>query len=244
MRMKRFPPFHLLPLWAFLLTTLESDAQASIVVDDSFDNGSADYSGFIISTLDPLNYSNYDFYDSPGGDSLIAEHIHDVERDEFTNEPVPFAPETPDIQTLFLFNSTSYTPSISGVIDTVDFKIDYRTFDPFSDLSFFIQNGSGSGAISGFTTPNNDGDWHTLEVVGLTTADFPGIDFSGASPLKFGFSFYSSAYVDPFGTDPVTYQVEVDNLLVTVNAVPEPSTSLILIAGVAPLLLKRRRSAA
>jgi hypothetical protein len=218
-----------------------------LIIDDPFDIGSANYSGGIVVPSDSLNYSSVDYYSGPSNDTMIIDHIHDVEREEeTTNKPVSGAPEMPDLQSLFLYTSTNYSPSSSGAIGTIDFKLDYRTSDPFSDFAFHVRNGFGNGATDNRGSVfNNDGQWHTLELLGLNAADFNNlIDFENSASLQFGFSLLSSAFVDPDGTDPVTYQVEVDNFEVTVNPVPEPSSMLLLGSGLTALAFRRWRSSA
>ena len=221
---------------AFVFGALSASAQN--LITDTVLNAS-DYFGTHVTPADPLNYSYVDYFSSAGNDSMFVDHIHEVERDEFTNEPVAGAPSMPELQTLFLYQPLSYNPSVSGAIGTLDFSIDYRTNDPFSEIAFFIQNGGGFGSTAGFTTPIVDGEWHTLEVLGLNSTDFLSADFEGNTTLRFGFGFYSSAEIDPFGIDGVDYQIEVDNFIVTMNPVPEPS-SLFLVAGGALTLLSRR----
>lgn len=221
---------------------LGSGARAGmVIINDSFDNGSGDYFGTNVSSPDPFNFSYMDYYSESPDVTMLVDHVHDVERDD-DGFPVASSPEMPEIQSLIRYQPTSYIPASSGAIGTLDFRIDYRTNDPFSDLSFVVQSSGGFGAIAGFTTPIADGNWHTLEVLGLNSEDYLNMDFEGSNALTFGFSFYSFATMDPGGIDPVIYQVEVDNFVVTVNPVPEPASMPLLLSGALPLAFRRRRS--
>jgi hypothetical protein len=75
-----------------------------------------------------------DYFDGPTDDTMLIDHIHDVERDENEEFPVPGAPDMPDILSLFRYNSVNYSPSSDGAIDTLDFKLNYRTTAPLSSL--------------------------------------------------------------------------------------------------------------
>lgn len=102
------------------------------------------------------------------------------------------------------------------------------------------------GTSGGFTAINNagdqDGSWKTLEVLGLTEADFGGGQgfFSTPNTLRIGFGFTSSAELGPFDPDPITYEIEVQSFQVTVIPIPEPSASLLFISAGALLLGFRR----
>lgn len=216
-----------------------TDLGAAVIINDGFTSAS-NYFGTIIQAVDPTNTSYLDFNDS-GGNTLLIDHVHDSQRDDNTGFPVNLNPL--EAQSIFRYNPVTYTPGVAGVIDTLSFKIDYRTDDPFSEVFFFLDK-QGSGVLGGLTainSGNRNGQWQTLEVLGLTDEDFLGFDFfSSPDPIRFGFGFISSATLDPFGTDPITYQLEVDNFQVTVNPIPEPASALMLL-GAGALLLRRTR---
>jgi hypothetical protein len=221
---------------AFVTTNLG----AAVIINDGTTSAS-NYFGTIIQSVDPTNFSYLD-YSSSGAGTMLIDHVHDAERDDENGFPLNLNPL--EVQSIFRYTPVGYTPAASGVIDTLSFRIDYRTTDPFSDVFFFVER-QGSGALAGFTAinpGNRNGQWQTLEVLGLTDADFLGQGyFSSATPIRFGFGFVSSETLDPFSTEPTTYQMEVDNFQVTVNPVPEPSAALLLL-GAGTLLLRRTRS--
>lgn len=221
---------------ASLLCFLQQRSTAAILIDEMFTPFSTTTTSFI----QPIEDTNFSYAegDLSGDDTLLLQHVHDSERDE---DDFPINTDMLELASLVRVTNVSYTPSVSGVIDTLSFRIDLRTTDPFDEVFFFIERGP-SGRLGGWIELNAgdlDGEWKTLEVLGLTDADFGGLGlFSSSEPLRFGFGFVSSAMVDEFGFDPVTYQVELDRFQVSVIPIPEPNSALLLIG--AGLLAARR----
>ncbi|MGJ8697399.1 MAG: hypothetical protein ACSHYF_13870 [Verrucomicrobiaceae bacterium] len=175
---------------------------------------------------------------NPGG-LLRVTHSHEVASG-------PGVSGSTFVQSFFVDQTFTYTPSVDGAIDKISFSIDLKSSDPFSSVFFNVEDATtGGGSSSGFTSFTTDGDWHTVSVVDLDASNFSGRDFSGSTPLAFGFGFYSSAeLVADTPTSHVSEQrvVLADNFKVTVTqVVPEPSVvllgSLALLGG---CLVRRR----
>lgn len=218
------------------MVAAQATGQNLVLADDM---SSPSYSSNFFTSFsnpDDVSFAGFIFSGSGGnpGESLIVEHYHDVDRDEF-DQPINGDGET-FLQSYFTEQSVSYTPSTSGQIASLTFSVDYRTTDPFTTIFFDVSDLNG-GNSAGFTSLTTDGNWHTLSVSGLTQADFSGRDFSGSDPLSFGFGALSS-YDATF--DATTFAMDVDNFTVTVNPVPEPTSALLAGLGAAALLLRRR----
>lgn len=106
------------------------------------------------------------------------------------------------------------------------------------DSIFFAVAGANGGSFVGFTPISGAPGWQTIEVQGLTQADFGGRDLAGSLDLRFGFGFLSDGDVS-FGDE--TIVVGVDDFAVLVTVVPEPGTALLLGAGMVLLAAQRRR---
>lgn len=232
-------PARLIRRGVVMLAMAASTAAAqNLVLDDDMSSPSYASSSFAsFSNPDDLSFGDYLVSGSGGnpGAHLIIEHFHDVDRDEF-GEPINGDGDT-FVQSYFINQSTTYTPSVSGGIASLSFSLDYRTTDPFSGIFFDVSDLSG-GSSAGFTYGlEPDGQWRTLTVTGLTQADFGGRDLSGSNPLSFGFGALSSfdATFDPTG-----FAMDVDNFTVTVNPIPEPGPALLVGLGAWVFLLRRR----
>lgn len=142
------------------------------------------------------------------------------------------------LQSVFTEQSISYTPSTQGAILSISFSLDFQTSDPFDTLLFEVSDSSG-GSFAGFISITGDGTFQTITSDVLTNADFPGRNFSGSDPLSFGFGFTSSA--DVFNL-PVTYNVIVDNFVVTATVVPEPSSLALSVLAAGFLLFSWRKA--
>lgn len=226
-----------------LAAVIPQAARAATIVDETFNiasNSSVSY----IQPWDPGNYSYAEGEHDTVANSLIVRHVHDAERDVDDNFPVNT--NMLELISLVRISNVTYTPTVSGVIETLSMSLDFRTTHPFSQAFVFIEDLSG-GVLGGLTPINNPGDqtgeWVTLQVLGLTDADFLGEGrFSSSNPLKFGFGFVSSATLDPFGTDPEIFEIEVDNFQVSIQAIPEPGSALMLLAAAVLAFCRGRRS--
>ncbi|RYD31468.1 MAG: PEP-CTERM sorting domain-containing protein [Verrucomicrobiaceae bacterium] len=222
---------------ALVAVSLVAPVSAGVIINDGM-TSSGNYFETIIQSTTAFNNSYADL-DSTGDETLLLSHVHDVSREDETGFPVSNDPM--DITSLVRFSNFYYNPSVSGNIETLTFRLEYRTSHPLEDVFFFVENSGGNGALAGFTPVVTSGDWNVVEVSGLTDANFLNIGFSGSQPLRFGFGFTSAASFDPGNTESLTYEVELDNFSVTV--VPEPGSALALL-GSSLLLLRRKRNAA
>lgn len=216
-----------------LYDTFDSPSYSSFAFNDSdAPDGNPDDTSFeAIGDTDPAG-------GNPGS-YLELFHFHDVARDE-NDEPV--GDSSTSLQSFFNDQSTTYTPSVSGEIESFSFSLDVRTDSPFEDLFFEIlddNGGSVANAGSGFLSIVNDGEWQTLTLTGVMQAGAQDRDFAGSEPLSFGFGFLSSLDVFDGQTE---LQIDVDNFIVTAQLVPEPTAGLLLF-GLACVVRGRRRTA-
>lgn len=226
--------------------------QAEIIVEDHFDQPL----NYDVSYLNGQQFSDGDYnpddvswadgsWQSAGGNpggSYMVTHEHDVDRNEF-GDPIGDNTWTIVQSSIVLDDSLfTYNPGTDGAISSITFSIDYQTVDPMSLISSEViyedEMGFRYGLSSGFEIVQADGNWNTYQVT-LNESDFYGsLDFSKDQQLFFGFGFYSSTDVS-FGSD--TYSVLVDNFSVSVSAVPEPSSLLLVGISGFGLLARRRR---
>jgi len=225
---------------------LFTTAQAEItVLNDTFDGPS--YIDFFFNDADsssnPADVSSA-FYSTtvpaggnPGSYGELI-HSHDVDRDEF-GDPINFDGFV-GLQSFFSEQTASYTPLVEGDIASITLSLDVRTSDPIDSLFFEISDANGGSVAnggSGFLPITSDGQWNTYALSGVMQDGAAGRDFAGSLPLNFGFGFTSSA--DVF-EEPVDYTIDVDNFVVQITPVPEPS-SLALLSLSGLVALRRRR---
>ena len=167
--------------------------------------------------------------DGNPGWRMMLSHEHNVVRDSITGVPTNGNGQS-FLQSVLVKEDFSYTPSVSGVINDISFSLDIK-FDAsmgpvqFSSLGFVIQDQFGGNA-AGFTSIAGSLGWQTITVSGLTQPDFVSRNLSGNIPLSFGFTFTSSGDTT-FGAVNLPI-MSVDNFRVSINAVPEPSASLLV----------------
>ena len=224
---------------ATLLLASSVSAQ-SVIIDDDFSRYPVTFSSSSIQPANPQDFSYLDlaFVEDPGPPEVYFTtfiHVHDSERDM---DGFPIIAEPVALQSL-IGHTTTYTPSVSGELASVAFRLDYRTTDPFSSVYFTVGTGT-QGALAGFIPVVADGQWNTVEVTGLTQTDFLGLGFTGSQPMRFGFGFFSTTTLDPNGPDPVLFSVDADNFRVTVTPVPEPGSAALAIFGVLAAMRRRR----
>ena len=117
----------------------------------------------------------------------------------------------------------SYNPSVDGTIVNILFQIDLQTADDMDQVFFFLKDSSGGGSARGFTDIATDGSWQTITSPIFTQSDFALRDFSGSLDLTFGFGYTSTADVN---LSDVFYSINADNFSVTINTIPEPSSTI------------------
>ncbi len=214
-------------------------AHADVIVDDDM-NGST-YTSFSFNGNDsgsnPADISSESFtFFSTGGNPdhrMEVSHTHEVD--------VPSANGLFDtfVQSIFSNQDVFYNPASQGVVSQIDLSIDIRTTDAFSSLFFAVFDDNG-GSIAGFTSIDTfaDGNWHTIEVNGLTQSNFSSRDFSGALDLGFAFGLISAADVID---GPITRTADIDNFKVTINSIPEPASGFLLVGAAIGFMYRRRR---
>ncbi|MEM9079901.1 MAG: PEP-CTERM sorting domain-containing protein [Verrucomicrobiota bacterium] len=216
-------------------------AQEFVFLDDNMD--APDYRSFSFSN--PTNDADISFEtingsiptDGNPGSYLQIAHFHDLDRDEF-GEPFTGDFQT-DLSAVYLFETFTYDPSVSGPISNIAFEIDVRSDADFS-VSFAIGNATtGSGNITfadNFLDPF-DSDWQTLSRSIIDNSTASTVDFAGSDLIEFGFSIGTTAEL---GDDPEEFFIDVDNFRVILTPVPEPSTALLGVLGILTLLRRRR----
>lgn len=215
------------------------------VFTDTFDSTSYNTFEFNSSTIAPPDGNIDDISFStlavqslggnPGGFGQIT-HEHDVDRDMF-GEP-PNGDGTTFVQSFHDNQIFSYNPQTDGVISEIQFSLDYLTSDFEVDSVFFIVNDTNGGNAAAFLTPVSSGNWETVNSGPLFQTDFSSRDFAGSLDLEFGFGFVSSA--DVF-VEPATFNIDVDNFVVDITTVPEPSSSVLILTGLVGLAFHRRK---
>jgi hypothetical protein len=221
--------------------------EAEVILADGM-NTPGNYSGFSFngsssmtnpddtSLLEPL------IGNASGGNPgpwLQLTHNHNVERN-LGGAPLNGNGNT-SIQSIVDQQVFTFNPAISGTIQDISFSLDIDL--PISlgtvgfEQLFFTVRSLSTGNAAGFTNITAQPGWQTVTVSGLTNADFSAQDFSGANALSFGFGFTSSGDVTS-GAQAIS--IGVDNFVVTINSIPEPSSTLLV--GSMLLLLVARRS--
>lgn len=205
-----------------------------------FDNmQNLNYSGFSLNSsgfpgpaANPDDISDVSFGASVGAGnpapSFSIVHQHDVERD-LGGLPLN-GNGTTFLQSSFTNEAFTYNPFTEGAFSTVSFSLDVNLpvgSEPAAfDQVFFSIRDQNFLSASGFTNVAGQSGWQTITVTGLTSADFlSSHDFSGPLDLSFGFGFTSSGDVS---AGPSAVAFSVDNFRVSITAVPEP-VSLLLI---------------
>ena len=215
-------------------------AAQTVVFND--DMSSSTYPGFAYnasdteSNMDDISYESTVSQSSGGNPGAYLGVMHTLELMDGAENNQVF------VQSIYERSDISYTPTVSGAIQSLAFSIDVRSSDPFTSLGFVV-SGSG-GNLAGFTSFTTDGEWHTVTVSGLTQADFPTQDFSGSTSLHFGFSFLSDGSLSDDGNGvftPEIHIVDVDNFVVTATLVPEVSSAMLLGLGCLGFAFRRRR---
>ncbi len=229
---------------ALFLSFPSLEAQTLVLTDDMMDTSYSEFSfnGFDSgSNPDDVSFAYWDTGASGGnpGSVLNVFHEHDVDRDEFGD---PFGAADASVQSFFINDEFSYTPSSQGAIDTLSFSLDVKTTDPFGSVYFIVGDSLGGSVAqglsgSGFLSITQDGEWQTLTLSGVTQTDLSGRDFSGSLPLEFGFGFLSDTDVSG-GAE--TFLLQADNFRVEINAIPEPSSALLLSLGMLCILRRRK----
>jgi hypothetical protein len=159
-----------------------------------------------------------------------------------------------------LNNGFVYDPSSQGAITALSASLD-RYFVPILNDSpinvgsyslrvFAEQGGNLYQAIYTFGPTNQPGgDWYTGSQSSLLASDFKlfdpanfgangtatGLDFSGGA-ITFGFAMRAAGAVDGNGNPvdgPASGVLRADNFRIAINAVPEPATWAMMIAGFA-----------
>lgn len=207
-------------------------SSASSLADHPLHSGSA---------LEETGFSyGFDSLEDVGNPDHALQVIWNYANEEF------FEPEgSGETWLLFVQNGAAWNPAISGPLGGLDYSLDYQTSDSaFDSIWFFVQQ-NGQGRFASVSLPvNPDGAWHTVGLSNLVEANFNNSalypDFDAAFPLTFGFAI-AGGNPNGFGsTVASTNEILFDNFRVT--AVPEPSSSfLVLLASSGFLAVRRRR---
>jgi len=235
-----------LTLGALLLAA--APATATTVLNDTFDGGTL-YSVFNFNSADNPSSPNVDDVSSASGGTVgVGGNPGAAYGVTHTHEVDPFGPgngfdTSTSIQSFFEEQSVSYNPSTDGAFDSITFSLDVQN-DSFgveggviTSLFFIIHEIGLGGSAAGFTSIPVQAGYQTISAT-FTQADFSSRDFSGTGDLNFGFGFSGfSDLPDEFSID--TVSLLVDNFVVSVTPVPEP-TLAVLLGSVALLALRRR----
>ncbi len=146
-----------------------------------------------------------------------------------------------------------YDPSVTGAVSSIDIGGDIRNDSILqSNLQVYLQQGS--KLYFGFTDFVNltvGGPWTPVAKSGLIDISFfemnsdgsfnflsnPDFSSSGSS-MEFGFG-YATNTLGPI-TTPIETSQEFDNVSITVNPVPEPSTMFLAAVGIGAWIKRRR----
>lgn len=164
---------------------------------------------------------------NPGDVALLSHHM----------EP---ADEDPINQLLYIrsyvnYNGYQYSPSVSGAISSITFSVDVYLDAPAQ--IFFNVDQAGTGFSAGNYDIDTVGQYVTVTGT-FGPEDFPILNFSGSSPLKFGFGMQT--LIENTG-DIHVITGYFDNFVVSIETVPEPTALGMLAIGSLALLKYRRR---
>ena len=229
---------------ALFLSLPSLKAQNLVLMDDMTDTSYSEFSfnGFDSgSNPDDVSFAFWDTESSGGNPGSVFNvfHEHDVDRDGFGD---PVGATDASLQSFFVNDTFSYTPSSQGAINSLSFSLDVKTSDLIDSVYFFVGDSLGGTVAQGFTgdgflSITQDGEWQTLTLSGVTQADLGSRDLSGSLPLEFGFGFLSNTDVSG-GAE--TFFLQADNFIVEIDAIPEPSSVLLLSLGMLGILGRRR----
>lgn len=229
-------------LWSICMSEA---SRAEVILFDPMD--SSNYSIFLLNSNsgpnpDDNSTGGFVFFAAGGnpGARLELSHEHDVLRDN-NNAPQNGNGQT-FLQSFLTRDGFTYNPSVSGAIADISFSIDVNFpvsggSTAFQDV-FFVVADQGGGSAAGFTNISGQNGWQTLSVTGLTNAAFSGRNFAGNSALSFGFGFISAGDVT-LGAESLL--IGLDNFQVSITAVPEPG-SFVLVGAALAIAASRRRT--
>jgi hypothetical protein len=239
-------------LFATVMVGGNSWARADIILNDGMDNlGNYSPANFGFNSSNPNDISLYQgaIHQVAGGNPgafFRLGYLLNVARDG-NGVPLGSGIALSNGGLMHLF-SYPYAPSMQGPINDISFSLDIRFDNPSHidnmDLFFFIEDGTNSGphfaSTEVFQISSGGGgpNWQSKSLGGLTPNDFSGIDFLVDQNLSFGFGFI--IYSNDVSIGPQTISMDVDNFVVSINAIPEPSACL-LVGSMLMFVARRRR---
>jgi hypothetical protein len=159
--------------------------------------------------------------------------------------PASSSPETATVA--FPFDTDFvFDPSTNGAAVSIDFQLDVMANmvdgTPDVNVSLAILQGGKAFVASRAGLPSVDGGdtaWSTLGQTGLVAADFLAADRT-TSRVDFGQPFqFSYAFTSEYSGTALNVNLGLDNLLVEITTVPEPTTIALAAAMGASLLWRR-----
>lgn len=213
------------------------------VIDDDFSvndlytiSEASDFSGIPDNFFSDISYSETG--GNPGGFAAL-EHLYDfVPSDELSEDT-----DVTEFSTIvfYEYEPFSYDASVSGMINDVSFSLDVDSPDADLELFFFISSATSAVSSNRFVLfPFNTDGFETFSEDDVV---FDNATLNESGPIKFGFAFQSFVQDerdDPGSDfDPQSFAFSVDNFVVTLDVVPEPSSLALL--GLGGLCLARRR---
>ena len=150
----------------------------------------------------------------------------------------------------FINNNFAYTPSSQGIIATIDASVDKdiitnvpvdssttftNTFRPLIEQDGLIY----LAAIPGPTFNGGTTGYNTISRTGLGAADFTQYDFAtntfGTGHPNFAGDqlLFGLGQITNFGVDNVSFEADYDNLNLSINVVPEPRATMLILIGFA-----------
>lgn len=234
-------------VYCFVCFTLlpSGDLLSDQIFTDNFDSTS--YNSFELNSstvpppagnVDDISFSNFGIQvagGNPGGFGQI-DHEHDVERGmdglPLNGDGMTF------VQSFHVNQNFSHDPQADGIISEIEFSLDYLTTSFSVDSVFFIVSDSNGGSAAAFSIPVASGNWETVNSGSTFQTDFSGRDFSGSLALQFGFGFTTN---DDVFFDPTGHTINVDNFVVDITTIPEPSSAALVLTGLIVGIAARRK---
>ena len=230
---------------------------AAILLSSSPCPGSTVFSD---STFDLTNYSQVIFLDTPSVKITVSQTLTGGNPGaalEITND-VPAGLLSYSSMQGLINNTFVYDPSTQGALATIDasadkyFAVNIPNFNFLSETFRPLIYQGGNYYLAAIPLSTVPGAWYTASQAGLTAADFQLFNFAtgafdptshpdfAGGLMEFGLANRNTFDVTPPGSSEFLLDNRYDNLVLRLNAVPEPTGLVLLGLGVSCTLAGMR----